>query len=95
MPKLKERDFASQVEDLFERFGWHWVHSRPALTDKGWRTALSGRKGFPDYFAVRPPRIVISELKSETGEIAPEQQEWLDILEQCRVPMPPNTVPED
>lgn len=81
--EITEKQFSSPVEDLLNRFGWHWCHFRPARTEKGWRTALSGHQGLPDYIAVRPPRLLIFELKSERGKVSPKQQEWLDILKQC------------
>jgi len=41
------------------------------------------RAGFPDLVLVKPPRVLIIELKSAKGRIRPEQQVWLDALEQC------------
>lgn len=81
---LSERDFSSQVEDLFKIYGWVYAHFRPAQTAKGWRTAMSGTKGFPDYVAARikdgKRRVLFLELKSEDGQPAPEQTEWLRLL---------------
>jgi len=77
---ITEKDFSRQVEDLLNIFGWHWCHFRPARTQKGWRTALSGDKGFPDYIAVKSSRLLIFELKSEKGKVSLAQQEWLDAL---------------
>lgn len=82
---MNESDFASQVEDLLTLFGWRWVHQRPAKTDKGWRTALSGNKGFPDYVATHPVarRLLFIELKGDNGKTTPEQDEWLSDLQEC------------
>ena len=77
---INEKAFASQVEDLLKIFGWRYSHFRPAWTEKGWRTPLSGDKGFPDYVAVRQGKLFFIELKSESGKITPSQQEWLDAL---------------
>lgn len=79
-----EKDFSRQVEDLLNLFSWRWCHFRPARTEHGWRTALSGYKGFPDYIAVKSSRLLIFELKSEKGKVSPTQQEWLDILTECQ-----------
>jgi len=86
--KYTEGEFAGQVEDLLERFGWLWCHFRPARTMRGWRTAVTGHKGFPDYVAVRPPRLIFAELKSEKGEVSPEQTEWIDTLRKCETKTP-------
>ena len=45
---------------------------------------MSGSKGFLDYIAIRPPRILVIELKSEKGTLSPEQQEWFTLWEQCQ-----------
>ncbi len=77
---MNENDFASQVEGYLNIFGWRWVHFRPARTAEGWRTALSGHKGPPDYYAVRNDRLIFIELKGTTGKLSPEQKEWQDDL---------------
>ena len=76
---MNERDFATQVEDLFTRFGWWWVHFRAARTDKGWRTPVAGMgKGFPDYICLRGSRLLVAEIKSQKGKLTPEQIVWYD-----------------
>jgi hypothetical protein len=76
---ITEEQFSTQVESLLNMFGWHWAHFRPARTEKGWRTAISGMgKGFPDYICLRGERMVIMELKSEKGKVSPEQKAWYD-----------------
>jgi len=77
---IAEKDFSRQIDDLLGLFGWRWCHFRPARTEHGWRTALSGHQGFPDYIAIRPPRLLIFELKSESGQPTLEQYEWLEAL---------------
>jgi len=81
---MNEEDFSTQVEDALTRFGWRWMHQRPAKTEKGWRTALSGHKGFLDYVAVRRHRLLFIELKGDTGKTSPEQDEWLNDLRECQ-----------
>jgi len=81
---ITERDFSSAVEDLFKLFGWRFSHFRPARTEKGWRTAITGDRGFPDYVAVRNARLVFIELKSEKGRLTEAQAEWLELLRQCQ-----------
>ena len=88
MLNITEKEFSQQIEDLFSIYHWHWCHFRPARTEHGWRTAISGYKGFVDYIAVRASeggiaRLLFIELKSDKGVISPEQWEWLDLLELC------------
>ena len=80
-PKQTEAEFSNQVEGLLDIFKWRWCHFRPAQTQHGWRTALSGYKGFPDYLAVREKRLIFAELKSDEGKATEEQAAWLDVLE--------------
>jgi len=81
--KISEIEFSSTIEDLLNIYKWRWCHFRTARTKDSWRTALSGDKGFPDYIAVRPPRLLIAELKSEDGKLTDDQQLWLDALREC------------
>lgn len=84
-PAITESDFATTIEDALTRFGWLWCHYRPARTEQGWRTAITGFKGMPDYIAVRNERLLFIELKSEKGRIAEEQKAWLAALRMCQV----------
>lgn len=77
---ISETAFASQVEDLLKLFGWRWTHFRPAWSSKGYRTPIKGHKGFPDYCAVRPPRLIFAELKDQYSKPTPEQEAWLEDL---------------
>ena len=84
MPKgISETAFASQVEDLLKIFQWRWCHFRPARTQKGWRTPLTGDKGLPDYIAVRGGRLIFAELKDRYSKPTPEQEGWLEDLREC------------
>ena len=80
---ISETAFASQVEDLLDIGQWRWTHFRPAYTNKGWRTPLSGDKGLPDYICVRPPRLIFAELKDQYTKTTPEQEGWLEDLREC------------
>lgn len=73
-----ERDLLDQVLELSVLLGWEAAHFRPALTQRGWRTPVQGSlgKGFPDLVLVRARdrRLVLAELKSDTGRLTPEQE---------------------
>ena len=80
---ISEKAFTAQVIQLAQRLGWKVAHFRPAMTAKGWRTAVQGDGvGFPDLVLVhrKKCRLIFAELKRETGEPSPEQHEWLDDL---------------
>lgn len=80
-PMQTEGQLQRAVTDLAELLGWRWLHHRPAVTDQGWRTAVSGShaKGWPDLVLVRE-RLVLAELKGPRGKLSPEQSDWLDSL---------------
>ena len=85
---VSEKDFSRQVEDLLKIYHWQWIHIRPARVLRHGReiyeTPYSGHKGFLDYLCLRPPRIVVFELKNEQAEMTTDQQEWFLLWEQCQ-----------
>jgi hypothetical protein len=58
--------------------GWYVAHFRPALTARGFRTAVAGDgAGFPDLVLVHPRHgVIFAELKTERGTISAEQLAW-------------------
>ena len=76
----KEADVCRTVEAALTAFGYRWTHFRPAKTDKGWRTPLTGDRGFVDYVCVRGNRLIFIETKRELGKLEPEQEAWRDAL---------------
>lgn len=78
---MSETELLNGILAMAQVFGWRSAHFRPARTEHGWRTAVSGDgKGFPDVFLVRADRLVIAELKSARGALSVEQRLWLDDL---------------
>lgn len=47
------------------------------LQQATWRTPVTS-KGFPDLVLLRGPELHIWEVKSESGRLKPEQEEWLE-----------------
>ncbi|KKN24500.1 hypothetical protein LCGC14_0894400 [marine sediment metagenome] len=86
---MTEAEFATQFEGskktsgLFELGGWRWCHFRPAMSQKGWRTPLSGDKGLPDYIATRRreneyrKETLFIEIKGEGGRLTLEEKDWV------------------
>jgi hypothetical protein len=78
---IHEADFQATVIDTAHLFGWRIAHFRAARTAKGWRTPVAGDgAGFPDLILVRPPRLIVAELKSRRGQVTARQQLWMDNL---------------
>ena len=78
---LAEAQWQRQVTDLAELLGWTWAHFRPARTEQGWRTPVSGPggAGFPDLVLWRE-RVIFVELKSDRGRMSAEQDAvWLGL----------------
>ena len=65
---VTEKHFSQQVVDLAKMLGWRCYRT--------W-LPIHSPAGFPDLVLVKPPRLVIAELKSEKGQTTPEQDEWL------------------
>ena len=80
---VKEADLQDAIIDIARVLGYRVAHFRPALTDKGWRTPVSGDgKGFPDLELAHAQkhRTLYIECKSEKGRLSPEQNRWLMVL---------------
>ena len=79
---ITERAWQAQVTDLAKVLGWPHAYFRPARTERGWRTPVSGPKGagFPDLVLVRGDRLVFAELKAQDGRLTPDQRHVLGVL---------------
>jgi hypothetical protein len=71
---LTEKEWQAQVLELAGLLGWATYHP--------WLSIHSPR-GWPDLALVRPPRLLLVELKSEKGKVTPAQQHWLELLGAC------------
>ncbi len=87
--ELTEAAFQTSVVGLLRVYGWPHIYHAPAgghapARAGGRRVALEqlpeGR-GFPDLLAVKGPRILVAELKTDKGRIGPGQVEWLEAFE--------------
>ena len=84
-PQMSEKDLQAAVEELFRMKGWFVYH---APDSRG------SEPGLLDVVAVRPPRVLFAELKSQNGKLdtrehwtwrrrLPTQAEWYERLSQC------------
>ncbi|CAN5668110.1 hypothetical protein BH24ACT5_BH24ACT5_30640 [soil metagenome] len=71
------------------------VHgSRPATSQKGWRTPLKGDRGFPDLVICGHGHCFMVELKRKPNRIEPAQQAWFDVLTAAGIDVRVVWVPE-
>lgn len=78
-----EREFQREVIKMAESLGWYVNHALPGKGRNKHLTLFIGKRGFPDLVLCRPPRLIFAELKSETGKLSTDQQEWLEALRAC------------
>jgi hypothetical protein len=71
---LAERDFQRQVIALARLLGWKVYH--PHLSK--W-----SERGWPDLAMVKPPRLILAELKRDGAKATDAQAEWLALLGAC------------
>jgi len=63
-------------------YNWRTLHVRPAITAKGYRTAVQGTGvGFPDLLAIKGGTMIVAELKSDKGKVTEAQEAWLKAFE--------------
>jgi hypothetical protein len=71
---ITEKQFTAQLKDLAETLGWMFYH--PFLS-------VHSARGYPDCTLVRPPRLILCELKTNKGQPTAAQHEWLEALQAC------------
>jgi hypothetical protein len=69
-----ERQWQTAVIETATMLGWAVYHT---LDSRG------STAGWPDLALCRPPRFILAELKTRTGQVGPAQQTWLDLLAAC------------
>jgi hypothetical protein len=66
---VTEKALQDAVYDCARRLGWMAYH----VFD-----ARRSTPGFPDLLLIRPPRLIVAELKTEKGRLSAFQEAWLD-----------------
>jgi hypothetical protein len=74
LPAMTEKEWLAQVRELAETLGWWCYH--PYLS-------IHSPRGWPDLALCRPPRLILAELKRETGELSKSQVPVIELLRQC------------
>jgi len=69
---MSEDELLVEVQRLLTLGRWRWHHVRRSDA-----AIQQGDPGFPDIVAVRRDRLVVAELKAETGRYRTGQPEWL------------------
>ena len=77
-PPLSEADFQRWFIEAARLGGWKVCHFRPGKTQRGrWVTPIQGDKGAPDLILAKDGRVLLVELKRDSGKPTREQVEWL------------------
>jgi hypothetical protein len=71
---ISEKEFMQNVLDLASVTGWMRYHTHDSRRSHA---------GFPDLVLVRPPRLVVAELKVGKNKTTRSQDAWLAALMGC------------
>lgn len=69
--KVTEAQFQSQIRQAALLYQWAFYHTHDSRRSDA---------GFPDCIMVRPPRLIVAELKVDGKDATPGQQWWLDLF---------------
>lgn len=84
---VSEEQLQNMVISLARYLGYKVAHFRGVRIQRRNGTVYyqtpvqADGKGFPDLVLARPGRLVFAELKSATGKLSPEQEEWLKAID--------------
>jgi hypothetical protein len=70
---MSEEELQTAVTHLATLYGWRWYHVYDSRRSN---------PGFPDLVLTRRGRLIFCELKSQRGKVRPEQQDWLNDLDE-------------
>jgi hypothetical protein len=79
--RVQEQELQATIVEACRVLGYRATHFRPARTNQGWRTPITGDVGFPDLICARPGRVLALELKGAGGRLREGQAEWLRMLD--------------
>jgi protein-disulfide isomerase-like protein with CxxC motif len=76
-PPQSERQFQAEVVKHAKRQGFKVYHTFDSR-----RSAA----GFPDLVLIRNGKLIVAELKTDTGRVSAEQATWLELFAECGIP---------
>lgn len=80
--EMSETQYQAWIVDHATTNGWaHQFHVRRAQVKGVWLTNTS-TPGVPDLWLLRPPQLVVLEVKAWDGKPSPEQLAWIAGLQQ-------------
>ena len=80
MIEIPEAALQRTIVEAARFYGYRVHHARPARTVQGWRTAITGDKGFPDLILALDGLVHAWELKTRGGRLSADQLEWANAL---------------
>lgn len=73
---MTEDELLAGITDAATFLGWRWMHVRRSDL-----AIVQGHQGFPDLVLARDGDVVFAELKTELGNLTPEQVAWGEQLQ--------------
>ena len=72
--RIHEKQFMAQVVEVATLLGWLVYHTYDSRRST---------PGFPDLTMCKRGRLILAELKTDTGKVSPAQSLWLSTLASC------------
>jgi hypothetical protein len=73
---VSEKAWQEQVIEMATLTRWQHFHVYES------RRSVAG---WPDLTLVRPPELLVAELKTDRGRVTPAQRDWLALLAACGI----------
>ncbi len=74
--RISEKEFQKQVIDLARIYHWDYYHTF---------YSLKSQRGYPDLILIKPPNLLVVELKANYGKLSVFQEKWLKLFGDCGV----------
>lgn len=91
-----EAECENTIIQTAKQFGWLVHGERPAYRQSGkFSNAIKGHVGWPDLVLMRPPQLLVIELKRPPNRTTPQQDRWLDAFRACGIDAEVIYVPDE